>query len=88
MYGFSENEVKTVLGDKVLKDMKSVLDDIDIVSEENKQLLEQLRGLSWVCLFMINSCARRIAISLECCEWKRERYRNNCKTWRFSKRSA
>lgn len=35
-----------VLGDKVLKDMKSVLDDIDIVSEENRQLLEQLRGLS------------------------------------------
>lgn len=46
VYGFSEKEVKMVLGDKVLKDMKSVLDDIDIVSEENRQLLEQLRGLS------------------------------------------
>ena len=46
VYGSSESEVKRVLGDKVLKDMKSVLDDIDIVSEENRQLLEQLRGLS------------------------------------------
>ena len=63
VYRFSENEVKMVLGEKVLKDMKSVLDDIDIASEENKQLLEQLRGLSCLCLFMINSCVRRIGIS-------------------------
>ena len=42
----TEEELKKLWGEKKLSDVKKLLDDIDVVNEENKQLIEQLRELN------------------------------------------
>ena len=46
LFGITEEELKESWGEQKLQDVKALLDDIDIVCEENKQLLQQIRELN------------------------------------------
>lgn len=46
LFSITEDELKESWGEKKLRDMKALLDDIDIVCEENKQLMQQIRELN------------------------------------------
>lgn len=46
LFCITEEELKESWGEQKLRDVKALLDDIDVVCEENKQLLQQLRELN------------------------------------------